>query len=129
MEPAKFTPGELEDLVAQTVSWMWEQREKFLPSSHPLNEDQYSNLLPFYSAEILYRLRVVVASATGQKIPYPPFYERVRAGGARVVPDAAHMSAIPLYRSCRVQTANRRYALYSTTQCTSGSSLPLVWKR
>jgi hypothetical protein len=34
-------------------------------------------------------------SKTGETIPYPPFYERVRAGGARVVPDAAHMTAIP----------------------------------
>jgi hypothetical protein len=37
----------------------------------------------------------VDASKTGDKIPYPPFYEKVRAGGARVVPDAAHMTAMP----------------------------------
>jgi hypothetical protein len=40
-------------------------------------------------------LRIVDASKTGDKIPYPPFYEKVRAGGARVVPDAAHMTAMP----------------------------------
>ncbi len=34
-------------------------------------------------------------SLTGETIPYPPFYERVRAGGSRVVPDAAHMTAMP----------------------------------
>ena len=74
---------------------MHEQREKFLPSSHPLSEEQNRNLQSFFSAEILGRLRVVHAHATGQKIPYPPFYEKVRAGGARVVPDAAHMTAMP----------------------------------
>jgi hypothetical protein len=95
MEPVKFSPSELVDLVAQTVSWLQEQRKKFLPSSHPLNEDQLRNLQPFFSTEILNRLRVVDAIATGQKIPYPPFYEKVRAGGARVVPDAAHMTAMP----------------------------------
>jgi hypothetical protein len=95
MEPAKFTPGELGQLVAQAVSWMQEQREKFLPSSHALSEEQNKNLRLFFLAKILSRLRVVDASATGQKIPYPPFYEKVRAGGARVVPDAAHMTAMP----------------------------------
>lgn len=95
MEPAKFTPSELGQLVAQAVSWMREQREKFLPSSHSLSDEQVRNLQPFFSSQILSRLRIVDASATGQKIPYPPFYEKVRAGGARVVPDAAHMTAMP----------------------------------
>src|SRR5256885_7652841 len=95
MEAAKFTPQELEQLVAQTVGWMQAQREHFLSSSLPLSEEQHSHLRPFFSGEILGRLRVVDASKTGQKIPYPPFYEKVRAGGARVVPDAAHMTAMP----------------------------------
>jgi len=108
MQPTKFTPSELEDLVAQTVTWMRDQRERFFPSSHSLNEDQYKNLLPFFSPEILNRMRVVDAPATGQKIPYPPFYERVRAGGARVVPDAAHMTAMPFID---VAVFNRRPTL------------------
>jgi hypothetical protein len=95
MEPAKFTAAELEQLVAQTILWMQEQREKFLPSSHPLTEEHKSHLKPFFSAQILGRLRIVDASKIGEKIPYPPFYEKVRAGGARVVPDAAHMTAMP----------------------------------
>jgi len=82
-------------LVAQAISWMQEQREKFLPSSYALQEEQKANLRPLFSAEILDRLRIAEASKTGQKIPYPPFYEKVRAGGARLVPDAAHMTAMP----------------------------------
>ena len=77
------------------MSWLQEQREKFLPLSHPLSEEQNQKLQPFFSAEILGRLRIVDASTSEQKIPYPPFYEKVRAGGARVVPDAAHMTAMP----------------------------------
>lgn len=95
MEPAKFTAAELKELVAQTVLWMQEQRAKFLPTSHPLTEEHESHLKPFVSRELLGRLRIVDASKTGEKIPYPPFYEKVRAGGARVVPDAAHMTAMP----------------------------------
>jgi hypothetical protein len=73
---------------------MQEQREKFVSLSHPLTEDPQSHLKPFFSAETLDRLRVVDASKTGRKIPYP-FYEKVRAGGARVVPDAVRMTAVP----------------------------------
>jgi hypothetical protein len=95
MEAAKFTPPELEQLVAQAIAWMQEQREAFLPSSLPLTEEQKAHLRLFFSTEILDRLRIAEASKTGQIIPYPPFYEKVRAGGARVVPDAAHMTAMP----------------------------------
>jgi hypothetical protein len=39
-------------------------------------------------------VRILDVSQTGETIPYPPFCDRVRAGGSRVVPDAAHMTAI-----------------------------------
>jgi len=74
---------------------MQQQREKFHPRSKPLTPDQRTKLLPFFLPENLDRLRIVDVSQTGETIPYPPFYERVRAGGSRVVPDAAHMTAIP----------------------------------
>ena len=95
MEPPKFTPDELNSLIAEGVSWLHQQRELFLPSSVPLDENQRTELQAFFPAEILGRARIVDVSQTGESLPYPPFYERVRAGGARVLPDAAHMTAIP----------------------------------
>ncbi len=95
MEPPKFTPAEMAGLIAEAAAWVREQREKYRPISHPLSEQIKANLRPFFPAEILDELRIKDVSRTGETIPYPPFYERVRAGGARVVPDAAHMTAIP----------------------------------
>jgi hypothetical protein len=95
VEPPKFTPAELAALIGEAVSWLKQQRLKFLPTSIPLNSTQKEKLKPFFRAETLDQLRIVDLSRTGEKIPYPPFYERVRAGGARVVPDAAHMTAVP----------------------------------
>ena len=95
MEPPKFTSDQLNSLITEAISWLHQQRELFLPSSVPLDENQRAELQPFFPAEILARARIVDASQTGESIPYPPFYERVRAGGARVLPDAAHMTAIP----------------------------------
>ncbi len=95
MEPRKFTPAELSGLIGEAVLWMQQQRDHYHPLSDPLPETVKGNLSPFFPSDILERLRIQDLSKTGRVIPYPPFYERVRAGGARVVPDAAHMTAIP----------------------------------
>jgi len=95
VEPPKFTQAELAGLVAEAVAWIQQQRDKYHPLSDPLSETIKVKLRPFFSGEILDRLRIKHVSVTGETIPYPPFYERVRAGGSRVVPDAAHMTAIP----------------------------------
>jgi hypothetical protein len=95
VEPPKFTQAEMAELIAEAVAWIQQQRDKHYPVSDPLSEPDKERLRPFFPGEILDRLRIKHVSATGERIPYPPFYERVRAGGARVVPDAAHMTAIP----------------------------------
>jgi len=95
VEPPKFSQAELAGLVAEAVAWMQQQRDKYRPLSDSLSEPAKQQLHPFFSAEIIDRLRIKYVAATGETIPYPPFYERVRAGGSRVVPDAAHMTAIP----------------------------------
>ena len=94
MEPRKFTPEELSALLQQGVSWLHQQRARFLPSSVPLDQQQKAQLGPFFSSEIIDRTRIADISQSGETIPYPPFYETVRAGGARVVPDAAHLAGI-----------------------------------
>jgi hypothetical protein len=95
VEPPKFTPAELAGLIGEAVAWMQEQRDKYHSLSNPLPEAVKVNLRPFFPGDLLDRLRIKDVSKSGEVIPYPPFYERVRAGGARVVPDAAHMTAIP----------------------------------
>jgi hypothetical protein len=95
VEPPKFTAEELNSLIKEAISWLHQQRELFLRSSIPLDSDQRTELQSFFPAGILGQARIVDASQTGETIPYPPFYERVRAGGARVLPDATHMTAIP----------------------------------
>lgn len=95
MEPPKFTQAEMAGLIAEAVAWVQQQRDKYHPLSEPLSESVKDKLRPFFSAEIIEQLRIKHVATTGETIPYPPFYERVRAGGSRVVPDAAHMTAMP----------------------------------
>jgi hypothetical protein len=86
---------ELDSLISEAVAWINKQREAYLPSSVPLDQHQKSGLNPFFPHEILDRARIVDLSQSNQAIPYPPFYETVRAGGNRVIPDAAHMTGMP----------------------------------
>jgi hypothetical protein len=95
VEAQKFTQAELAGLIGEAVRWIQEQRDKYYSLSTPLSESVKVKLRQCYPAEILDRLRVKDVSGTGETIPYPPFYERVRAGGTRVVPDAAHRTAMP----------------------------------
>ncbi len=95
MDTEKFTAAEVTALTEEAVFWLNQQREKFRASGSSFTNIQKESLLPFFSAEILDRVRIVNLAQTGETIPYPPFYERVRAGGYRLVPDSAHMAAIP----------------------------------
>jgi len=95
--PQKFSPQELDSLVKEGLAWLQAQRKFFLPSSVPLDRVQRENLKPFFPADVLDCARIVDGSSTGDRIPYPPFYERIRAGGDRVVPDAVHMTAMSFH--------------------------------
>ena len=87
--------AELAALTAEMLAWVGQQREKYRASSEVLTEERKASLANFFSPQILDQLRIRDVSNAEERIPYPPFYERVRAGGARVVPNAAHMTAIP----------------------------------
>jgi hypothetical protein len=95
VEAQKFTQAELAGLIVEATSWLQQQRDKYYPISDPLSEPVKAKLRPFFSGSILDALRIRDVSQSEETIPYPPFYERVRAGGSRVVPDAAHMTAMP----------------------------------
>ena len=122
MEPAKFTPAELAALVAEAIAWWEQQREKYRPGGLALTVTERAELQPFFSAEILDSLRIVDASLTGETIPYPPFYERVRAGGSRVVPDAAHMTAVPFIDVAVFNRKPTLRTLFHTPWCMSSNS-------
>jgi hypothetical protein len=93
--PPKMTETEIAALVAEAVSWFTQMREHYRPVATSLDETQKPKMRPFFPTELLELVSMVDLSETGEHLPYPPFYSRVKAGGSRVVPDAAHMSFIP----------------------------------
>ena len=96
MEPLKHTPEELAALAVELVFWLKQQRESFFPYGIPLSSAEKMQLRPFFTAEIIESLRVVRLWQTGRTVPHPPFYEKFRAGGQRLLPDLVHSTALPL---------------------------------
>jgi len=94
-KPPKMTKTEMVTLVAEAAAWVNQMREQYRPVATSLAEPQKTKMRPFFPTELLERVRVVDLSETGEHLPYPPFYSRVKAGGSRLVPDAAHMDSIP----------------------------------
>jgi hypothetical protein len=95
MEPPKMTETEIVALVTEAASWVDQMREQYRPLATLLDQPQKVKMRPFFPEELLERVRLADLSETGDRLPYPPFYARVRAGGSRVVPDAAHLTSIP----------------------------------
>jgi hypothetical protein len=95
VEPSKFSPSELHALIAEAEAWLKQQRDAYHPRSQPLDLIQRRAMVPFFPADIIEKFRIMDISDGRESMPYPPFYERVRAGGFRMVPDAAHVTAIP----------------------------------
>jgi hypothetical protein len=96
LEPPELTPQELTALIAEAVSWLKQQRETFLPYGIPLSSTEKTQLQPFFTAEILELFRIVRLWETGKTVSYPSFYEKLRAGGARLLPDPLHSNAMPI---------------------------------
>jgi len=90
-----MTEREILALVAEAASWVNQMREQYAPLAMSLDHLQKTKMRPFFPVELIDRVRVVDLSEKGEILPYPPFYSRVRAGGSRVVPDAAHLASIP----------------------------------
>jgi hypothetical protein len=124
VEPPKFTPSELAALIAETISWMKEQRENFLPSSIPLNSAVKIQLQPFFTAETLDQLRIAKLSRPGESIPYPPDYEKVRAGGARLRRTPRQLHSLTL----RSSIPSRRCELFFTPWSMLRNSQSWGWR-
>jgi hypothetical protein len=95
LESAKFTPVELAALVDEAVSWWKQQRERFLFYGIPLSNAQKMHMKPFFTAEIIDRVRIVNLPETGETIPTPAFYKKILVVSSSLLPDPAHATAMP----------------------------------
>jgi len=86
------TEKQILDAVARVASFLRQQREYYLHSAVPLSNHQKASMWPYFSADLLERVRVV--ELQGKRLPNPPFYEEYRALGFVNLPDIPHMHSL-----------------------------------
>jgi hypothetical protein len=78
--------------VQLVCDYLRQQREHYLPAARPLGNQLKARMWPYFSAELLDRIRVV--ELNGERVPTPPFYAEARAYGFDNLPELTHMDSL-----------------------------------
>lgn len=74
------------------AEYLWDQRETYLPLSHPLGPKHKSILQAYFSSALLDRVKFV--ELRGKRVPRPSFYEQAAALGIANLPELTHMASL-----------------------------------
>ena len=78
--------------VECVAGYLWEQREAFLQLGRFLSEKQKERLRPYFSCNLLERVRLV--ELHGRRLPPPPFYQKAKSMGITNLPEMTHMASL-----------------------------------
>jgi len=78
--------------IEYVSSYLREKREHYLPASLPLSNQHKARMWPYFSSELLERVRIV--ELHGKRVPAPTFYAQARALGFDNLPQVTHMDSL-----------------------------------
>ena len=93
MNPGQFTEARIAEMAAGVAAYFSGERKLYLPHSEPLAAEWRLTLEPYFSLELLDKLRIVVLRG-GARIPPPPFYAEALAMTGDRFPDFVHMASV-----------------------------------
>ena len=88
---AQPTPEQTAQAVEWLSTYLQEQREHYFPASGPLSAQQKALMWPYFSPELLDKVRVV--ELRGARVAVPEFFSQARALGFEP-PEITHMDSI-----------------------------------
>jgi|SRR5580704_2609310 hypothetical protein len=88
----RLTEDRILEAIQQVVSYLSEQRERYLRSAVPLSNHQKALMWPYFSGALLDRVRIT--ELEGKRVSNPPFYEQAKALGFVNLPEVAHMHSV-----------------------------------
>jgi len=92
VNPDEFTEARIAEMVRGVTAYFRGEQQLYLPHSEPLGTDWRSPIEPYFSKEMLDKVKIVVLQ--GARIPPPPFYaEALRMTSGRF-PDFVHMASV-----------------------------------
>jgi hypothetical protein len=84
--------AQVQQAVKRVAEYLWKQREIYFRTGAVLTARQKEMLQPFFSTNLLDRVRTV--EMHGRRIPPPPFYLEARALGLDRLPELTHMASL-----------------------------------
>lgn len=89
--PSHPTPEQVAQAVGWLSSYLHTEREHYLPASGELGADLKASMLPYFSAALLDKMRVV--ELQGARVEVPAFFAQARAFGFDP-PEITHMDSL-----------------------------------
>jgi hypothetical protein len=93
--PSPAVPEPTSEQIAEAIDWLAgylrEQREYYAPVATPLSNAYKARMWPFFSADLLDRVRII--ELLGARVRVPEFFAKVRALGFEP-PEITHMDSV-----------------------------------
>ena len=89
---AGLTDKQILQAIEYVSSFLRDQREQYLPVAASLSAKHQALMSPFFSADLLDRVKVV--ELHGARVANPSFYADAKTAGFVNLPDIAHMSSL-----------------------------------
>lgn len=80
------------ETTARVCDYLRQRRDHYFPAGQPLPGHYKTTLQPFFSFDLLDRIRVV--ELDGARIPAPPFYSELKGRGVTNLPEITHMPSL-----------------------------------
>ncbi|HJZ64244.1 MAG TPA: hypothetical protein VKD70_08000 [Candidatus Acidoferrum sp.] len=93
MNPDQLSEARIAEIIYRVAAYFSGERELYLPHSEPLGPVWRETLGPYFSSEILDKIKTVVLQ-WGARIPPPPFYAEALAMTGGRFPDFVHMASV-----------------------------------
>ncbi len=87
------TEEQIVEAATRVVSYLREQRERYLNTARPLANHQKALMWPYFSAPLLESIKIVELKGK-ERVANPSFYEEYRALGFVNLPEVTHMQSL-----------------------------------
>jgi hypothetical protein len=92
MNRQEFTEASIAEMVAGVIVYYRQERELYVRHSEPLAANLRAKLQPYFSEELLGRLKTITLTG-GARIPPPYFYAQAKEMSGGRFPDFVHMAS------------------------------------
>src|SRR5258708_21354756 len=96
MNPQEFTQARIAEMVAGVAAYYRKERELYIRHSEPLAANLRAAIQPYFSKELLDRLKTITLTRVA-RIPPPPFYATSTHITDGRIPEFAAIVSIPYF--------------------------------